>query len=334
MNRIFGMITLAALLAVGSASCKKNTETKASFSFELPAVEGFSADEGRAYIDLSDGKMKWYDGDMMMIYSVDGTNTTPQTELYVAVPGSTGKTSTNFVGNAINAGSLGYFAFYPASKAVSVSADNCATFKVESTQTYNHELNIYGGRGIMDPRGVVAASTCTVDNGSANPLTLNHIFGFVNVRVKDLTTGGDTKYVRSVTIKDNRLNLTGEMTIEIPAITTDRLNYLKDLGASYASGSMDAEVYMSNLSAKLQEMGYSSRPNGDEVTLNCEGDAVPIDGSNTYFIIPLRPGALIGSFTITVTFDDADHTSLSKTYSDKSYIVRPGRFSNIQFTIE
>ena len=329
MNRIFGMITLAALLAVGSASCKKNTETKASFSFELPAVEGFSADEGRAYIDLSDGKMKWYDGDMMMIYSVDGTNTTPQTELYVAVPGSTGKTRTNFVGNTIDAGSLGYFAFYPASKAVSVSADNCATFKVESTQTYNHELNIYGGRGIMDPRGVVAASTCTVDNGSANPLTLNHIFGFVNVRVK---TGGDTKYVRSVTIKDNRLNLTGEMTIQIPAITTGRLNYLKDLGANYANGSIDADAYMSALSAKLQEMGYSSRPNGDEVTLNCEGDAVQIDGSNTYFIIPLRPGALIGSFTITVTFDD--NTFVEKTYNDKSYIVRPGRFVNIQFTIE
>lgn len=330
MNRIFGMITLAALLAVGSASCKKNNTTNSSFTFALPTVEGFVADEGKAYIDINDGsKMKWYDGDEMMIYSVDATNTTPSMGVFTADAGVTGATLAHFNGPSLEAGSYGYFAFYPASKAVSVAADNYATFKVEKTQTYDHNLNIMSGRGIMDPRGVVAASTCTMLNGSVTT-TLKHIFGFANVRVK-----GATKKVKSVSITDNKLHLTGNMTIQIPAITETNLSTLQTLGANYASGAINESSYMSQLSACLQSMGYSSQPNGNVVTLDCtdyEGGAVPIEATNNkYFIIPLRPGALLGSFTITLTYDNDDTQSFN--FNDKKYIIRPGKFSNIQITL-
>ena len=330
------MITLAALLAVGSASCKKNNTTNSSFTFALPAVEGFSADEGKAYIDIADNsRMKWYDGDKMMIYSVDATNTTPSMGVFTADAGVTGATLAHFNGPSLEAGSYGYFAFYPADKAVSVAADNYATFKVEKTQTYDHNLNIMSGRGIMDPRGVVAASTCTMLNGSVTT-TLKHIFGFANIKVK--STSGATKNVKSVSITDNKLHLTGNITIQIPAINDVNLSTLQTLGENYANGTITEESsYMSQLSACLQSMGYSSQPNGNVVTLDCtdyEGGAVPITDKNKFFIVPLRPGALLDSFTITLTYDNGDTEDFDfNGNTDRQYIIRPGWFSNIQITL-
>lgn len=332
MNRIFGMITMAALLAVGSASCKKNTETNASFKFALPAVEGFSADEGKAYIDIADNsQMKWYDGDEIMVYSVDKDNTTPVTSVFVADAGCTGSTEAHFGGSPLPVGSYGYFAFYPASKAVSVAAGNYATFKVDSTQTYSHELNIMDGRGIMDPRGVVAASSCSMLDGSVH-VSLKHIFGYANIKVK--STSGATKNVKSVSIKDKKLGLTGNITINIPAITDERLSGLQTLGTKYANNQITQDDYLNQMGDILHAMGYSSRPNGNVVTLNCEGGAVPITNKNKFFIVPLRPGALIGDFTITLTYDNGDTKKFEfDGNTDRQYIIRPGWFSNIQLTI-
>lgn len=335
MNRFFGVITLAALLAVGSASCKKNNTTNSSFTFALPAVEGFSADEGKAYIDIADNsRMKWYDGDEMMIYSVDATNTTPSMGVFTADAGVTGALWAHFNGPSLEAGSYGYFAFYPASKAGSVAADNYATFIVGDRQTYTHDLNFEGtsmaGRAIMDPRGVVAASTCAMLNGSVNT-TLNHIFGFANIKVK--ATSG-TKKVTSVKIEDKKLHLTGDMTIQIPAITDARLSALQTLGTKYAAGTIEEATYMIQLNGILHEMGYSSKPNGNVVTLDCsdyEGGAVPITDKNKFFIVPLRPGALLGDFTITLTYDNGQSQEFN--FNDKQYIIRPGWFSNIQIML-
>jgi len=337
MKRVFGMMTLAALLAVGSVSCKK-AETNSSFTFGLPTVEGVWADEGKAYIDMVDGnKMKWYDGDQMMIYSVDATNTTPTTGVFTADAGSTGATVAHFNGPQMTAGSYGYFAFYPADKAVSVSADNYATFEVGNTQTYDKNLNFtgsYAGRILMDPRGVVAASTCALLNGNTTVM-LNHIFGFANVRVK--STSGATKNVKSVSIRDNKKNLTGEITIQIPAITDARLSALQTLGTNYANGSITQEAYLSQLNSILHEMGYSAQPNGNVVTLDCSdyaGGAVPINNKNKYFFIPLRPGALIDSFTVTLTYDDNTTKEFNfNGNTDRQYVIRPGWINNIQVEI-
>lgn len=121
MNRTIGMMCLAALLAVGATSCKKNnTEKTASFTFELPALEGNPfADDERGYVDITDGnQLKWWEGDQMMVYSVDATNTTPETAVYTAASGCQGTQVATFSGDMLDKGSYGYFAFYPAERLV------------------------------------------------------------------------------------------------------------------------------------------------------------------------------------------------------------------------
>ena len=192
-KRFVGVMCMAALLAVGSTSCKKDNGTN-SFTFALPAVEGFQADDEKAYIDIADNsRMKWWEGDQMMVYSVDATNTVPVTAVYTADAGCQGATLAHFTGEVISQGSYGYFAFYPYEKAGRVEEGNRAYFNVGPTQNYNADLNFAGtsmaGRAFMDPKGVVAASTCQSVTGSVT-VTLKHIFGFANVKIKDLQNTG------------------------------------------------------------------------------------------------------------------------------------------------
>ena len=336
-NRIVGMMCMAALLAVGSASCKKNDTTKtSSFTFELPAVEGFSDEEGRAYIDIADAsKMKWWEGDVIKVYSVDETNTTPVMADFTAESGCSGKTNAKFTGDQLTKGSKGYFAFYPSNKAVSVSEGNLGTFKVTAEQAYDPALNFAGtsmaGRAFMDPQGVVGACPCDVLNGSANG-TIKHIFGFANVRVKDTSGATAGKKVTSITITDNNLHLTGNITVNIAELTTARLDALKALGNNYYNGNVGAEAYMTQLKSILDQIDYTSVPDpeANTVTLDCSAADVTLATINKYFIIPLRPGALLKDFVVTVNFDNQTYQDFN--FNDKMYIIRPGTFSNIQCT--
>jgi len=334
-NRVIVVMCIGALLAVGSASCKKNDTTKtSSFTFELPAVEGFSAEEGKAYIDIAaSSQMKWWDGDKIKVYSVDATNTTPVTADFTAEAGCSGKTVAKFTGEDLTKGSYGYFAFYPYDKAVSVAEGNLGTFNVSAMQTYNPALNFAGtsmaGRAFMDPQGVVGACPCDVLNGSANGV-IKHIFGFANVKIKDTSSATAGKKVTSVTITDNNMHLTGNITVNIAELTTARLEALKALGTNYYNGNVGAEAYMAQLNEILHEIDYTSVPDGNSVTLDCSAADVTLASVNKFFIIPLRPGALVKDFTVTVEFDDK--TSQDFNFNDKMYICRPGTFSNIQCT--
>lgn len=328
-KRFVGVMCMAALLALGSTSCKKDNGTT-SFSFALPTVEGFQVDDEKAYIDIADGsKMKWWEGDQMMIYSVDATNTVPVTAVYTADEGCQGSTLAYFRGDLIPQGSYGYFAFYPYEKAGEVVEGNRAYFNVGPTQNYNPELNFAGtsmaGRAFMDPKCVVAASTCQAINGTAT-VNLKHIFGYANVKIKDLNNTG--KKVKKVTITDPNVNLTGEMSIVIPEITDARLNALQTMGTNYYNtGNEDA--YMATLTSTLQEMGYEATGNGHSVTLDCSNADITLTNTNKFFIIPLRPGCLLKNFTITVTYDN-DQTRVFEFGADKHNIIRPGYFSNLQ----
>ena len=340
VTRIVGMMCLTALLAVGCISCKKNDKaTTSSFTFTLPEVEGFAEDDSKAYIDFASSNypMKWWEGDALKIYSVDATNTTPTVVTYDMEEGGSGKVTANFSGDEIEKGSYGYFAFYPATKFVSVSEGNFGTFKVEETQTFNPDMSFAGtsvaGRVFMDPQCAVAASTCDILNGGMVSATMNHIFGFANVRLKDMSGATSGKKVAKVEITDNTVNLTGNMTINIPEITTTRLNDLKTLGTNYSTANTSYDSYMVSLNNTLHDMGYSTEPNGKKVALvNCAaaGDAAKLTSSNKLFIISLRPGALLKGFSVKVTFDD--NTSKTFDFNDFKYIIRPGVVTNIQCT--
>ena len=337
VSRIIGMMGLAAVMAV-SASCKKNNETTSSFTFEMPAVEGFVADDSKAYIDISASNtpIKWMDGDRLRVYSVDATNTTPVTGEFTAEEGATGKTKVNFLGEQLEKGSYGYFAFYPYEKSLEPEANNVGVFEVSNDQVYDPALEelfantSMAGKAFMDPKCIVSAATCDVLNGHAIA-SMRHIFGMANVRIKDLSATGTTKTVKKVAIMDNNLHLTGVMRITLPEITEARLQALKTLGKNYANGTVNEEAYWTTLKPMLSDMGYNAEGEGNVIELDCSANGgVELSSTNKYFIIPVRPGALLKEFTVLVTYDNNQVRAFS--FNDKKYISRPGTFSNIQIT--
>ena len=329
-NHFFGMICMAALLVV-SASCKKDKpETVSSFEFSLPTIEGASPFEEKAYVDLVANKMKWYNGDQIMVYSLDEDYTQSTMAVYDGDAELTGSTVAHFTGTPIEKGSLGYFAFYPASKAGSeIEAGNRAYFNVGATQNYVSDLfegTSYAGRIFMDPQSAVCASTADMIVPYVQT-TMKHIFGFVTIKLKD--SGNSGKKVKSVSITDNNMHLTGSISLQIPALTESILNGMKTLGQNYLAGSVNAESYASSLNGYLQQIGYMSDPDGYTVTLDCSAaNGVQITSSNKFFLMTLRPGALMKGFTITVTYDD-NNTATFTAAADKKYIVIPGTYTNI-----
>ena len=327
VNHFFGMMCMAALLVVGASSCNKdNKQPVSSFDFELPAIEGTSPFEGeKAYVDLVANKLKWYEGDQVMVYSIDQDYTNSQTAVYDGEANMSGQTTTHFTGTPLNQGSEGFFVFYPADKAsTTITEGNRATFSVGATQAHTTDLytgTAYAGRIFMDPQGVVAASTCDAQVNA----TMKHIFGFVTVKVKDTNNSG--KKVTSVAITDNNMHLTGSISIKIPQLTESILNGMKTLGQNYKNGSVDAESYATTLNNYLQQIGYESNPEGNTVTLTCP--AAEITSAYKYFTIPLRPGALMKGFTVTLTYDDNTTESKAFDAAAKEYIVIPGTYTNI-----
>lgn len=326
-----GMMFMAALLAIGATSCKKDDpKTVSSFDFMLPDVEGVSPlAEGKAYIDLTNNKMKWFDGDQMRIYSLDADWTKSKTAVFGAESGITGQTQAHFSGAPLEKGSLGYFAFYPVSKSsATIEEGNRASFNVDKTQYHQTDLyagTSYSGLIFMDPTCIVGAATCDVIEPNVVG-TLKHIFGFVTVRVKD--SGNSGKKVTKVTIKDSNLHLTGSISVVIPNLTDAILNNMKSLGQQYKAGSI-TDAYWPTLNGYLQQIGYLNNPDGNEITLDCTStNGVQINNSYKFFFMPIRPGALMKGFTVTLTYDNND-TQTFTVGADKKYIVIPGTYTNI-----
>jgi hypothetical protein len=341
VTKIFGMMCMASVLAIGASSCNKdNTKTVSSFNFSLPAIEGENPfeDDSKAYIDMVDGVMKWYDGDEMMIYTIDEDVTNSRAAVYTSKTGITGATQAQFAGPHLAEGSEGFFAFYPASKAsTTITEGNRVSFNVGGTQ--NHVTDLFAntaraGRIFMDPQGFVGASTCDMI-GHTVSASLKHIFGYINVRIKDTNVSG--RRLKSVTITDNQMHLTGSMSVCLPAVKSADLDAMKQLGENFKSNG-NVATYMAGLESKLQEIGYMSEPDAtSSVTLNVdaanEGMGATIDGSYRFFLMPLRPGALIGNFTVTLKFMEGDDVIINVP-ANKKYISIPGYYTNVSIDLK
>lgn len=342
VTKFFGMMCMAAILALGASSCKKETTTVSSLKVSLPTIEGESGinDDSKAYIDMTDNYMKWYEGDNVMMYSIDEDYTKSEAMVFVGETGITGQRAAEFRGYAMPQGSYGFFAFYPASKAsTQIAEGNRVTFNVGDTQECKTDLFAstgYAGRIYMDPTGFVGAAPCSVIEPYAN-FSLKHIFGYYNVRVKNtsLSNNQEGGRLKSVTIKDNSKYLTGTMSINIPALTTEDLEAMKQLGVNYkANGNM--ETYMTKLQEALQRIGYSATAGGHEVTLDCSqansGNGATITNKNKFFLMPLRPGALLDDFTITLKFYDRADVTVNVP-ANKEYISIPGYYTIISIDL-
>lgn len=336
MKRIFSTVCLIALVALVATSCKKKTDEVSSLHFTLEEVKGFEADDDtKGYIDIDDLQMKWNEGDCIMVYNIDDDDYLQSVaEEWVADEGSEGKIGTQFHGVAVGEMIDMYYFFYPASKASgNLQQGNRETFTVEQHQTYNEKLGSNGKPMRFDPNSLVLA--CLVDGPLyQHSYTLNHIFGFLNVKLKGNLTG---KYVEKVEVTDNMWNLWGTMSLNISqSISPATFNeYMQNLIDSNGTG--DAyETYLANMSSYLQSIGYIAQGVGKTIILDCGhangGNGVAAETKN--FFIALRPGALYKGFTVKVTFKGgATATKVVNEAEAMSKLIKPGTFSNVSVQV-
>ena len=294
--KMIGMACLLGAFAFAGSSCKKNNETT-SVQVSMPVVAETTVDAEKAYIDYYDDmQMKWSAGDEIMVYNLNSDYTQSEAEVYTLASGAN-TTVGNFHGDKAMSAEMdaGYYVFYPASKVVNypLGPNNTQTFEVPAEQTYNGET--------MDPTSLVMA--CKPTTGTFNEFNLDHIFGFIDVRLK-----GNTKSVQSVELTDNAFNLTGNVSLELPLVNRDNLLALQ---AACTNSTVTWEAYQATMISTLQAMGYTSEPTGKSITLNCGG--VQLKASEyTHFIFSLRPGCLAKGFVVKVTYTDGTSEVVNK----------------------
>lgn len=268
--KMIGMACLLGAFAFAGSSCKKNNNETTSVKVNLPVVAETTVDGEKAYIDYSAGNvMKWSAGDQIMVYNLDEADyTQSEAEVYTLYNGAETQVA-DFRGKNLSAMKDSYYIFYPASKVVNypLGPNNTQTFEVPAEQTYNGET--------MDPTSLVMA----YKNTALNNFNLDHIFGFIDLRMKG------TKSVQSIELVDNAFNLTGNVSLELPMVNTTNL---LDLQAA-CTGTGTWEAYQATMISTLQAMGYTSEPTGKSITLNCGGVQLN-NNTPTHFIISLRPG--------------------------------------------
>ena len=348
--KIIGMMCMGAMLFLGASSCKK-TEKVSSFNIGLPAIEGESgiSDDSKAYMDLIANDMKWYEGDNVMIYSIDEDHTQSQAYVFHGDENITGASIAHFTGYYMAEGSEGFFAFYPTTKAsTEIRHDNYVTFNVGETQKHETDLfanTSYAGRIFMDPRCVVAAATCDVVDHSAQ-FNLQHIFGYYNVRIKNtgVADGVVDKRLKSVTITDNSLHLTGSMSVMLDKVKSADLAGMRQYGLNYRdnlpSGTetgTSAAQYWAGINETLQHIGYIGNGTGFSVTLDCSAadnsKGAPITNKNKFFLMALRPGALMNGFTITLTYMDNTYNEFT-VGANRKCISIPGYYTVISIDLK
>jgi hypothetical protein len=328
VSTIIGTVCMTVLMAVSASSCKKNdTKALSSIDCTLPSIEGVSPlEEEKAYIDMMDGQIKWCENDKLMVYSIDEDYTKSQTTIFDLDPRSIGQSNGHFSGTELEAGSVGYFMFYPAGKASpSIGANNRAYFNVTATQEHTTDLyagTSYAGRIFEDHGCIVAASTC---NHAADG-TLNHIFGYLSLRLKD--SAGSGRKVNSVTITDLNHYLTGTISVEIPKLSWNFAAAMKTLGQQYKAGT-NLSTYAATLNDYLHQIGYIPEQVGHTMTLDCSATGgVEIINKNKYFMMAVRPGALMNGFTVIVSFTEGI-PAIFEVPANNQNITIPGTYTNI-----
>ena len=306
--KMIGMACLVGAFAFAGSSCKKNNNNNTSINVNMPRVEVSSVDGDRAYIDYFDGNiMKWSEDDQVMFYNLNSDYTKSVRNIYTIYDG-VGTTGGYFNGGNMGAAqNVGYYAFYPASMVVNhnIGSGNSQTFEVPASQNYNVNS--------MDPTSLVMAVKGFAPTEDFN---LKHIFGFVNLRLKG------TKCVDKIIITDNAFNLNGNITLDIPSITSTTAGTLETICDGLADYNVDYEMVWAQFNQMLTDMNYTSEPGDKTMTLDCSGvygvDLYPDNYTN--FIFTLRPGALHQGFRVKVEYTDGSSDIFDKyNYGTQAY---------------
>ncbi len=313
MSRFFSVACLAGSMVLLASSCNKNEETS-QVTINLPQMEEEADFDGdRMYIDFNQGNTyKWNGNDEVMFYNLDAADGTQTIKaIYTSGAGAEGQTNAIFTGDNLGAKKDHFFAFHPVSMLANGDAaldvDNFETFTVDNEQQYT----LVKGKPTVDP----SAMACACETDNVKSFKMNHIFGVLRLKLKGVKT------VQSLELIDNTHNLSGNVTMKLHEVNMATFSNLMN---AYASDYNNTELTPEDLAAYLQQLGYSSEPEGKTITLDC-GDGVALsETTQTHFFFVLRPGALIDGFKVNVYFTDGSNDAIEYPNHNPAQCIKAG----------
>lgn len=303
VTRLSCMLFIMGAMVMAS-SCKKQETTE---TIDVTAAKWQTEDDSRIYIDFAAQHVFWDDGDQINVYNVDfnnGLNSVCQV-FTNATGGGYGVEHAKFTGPSVGRLKDSYYIFYPTTiakyEAEFPNADNREKFTIPDEQDLNTYINEEGGESYtVDRNAIVQAYKGT----TLRNFQLQNIFGVARFYIK----GSNNLKIDHVELIDNEHNITGTVSLKIPAVSTDSLNKLMGY---YASG--DATNFAAYwASYVINDLGYYTNypDHGKKITLNCRinGEALPLLGAENYrsIFFGVRPGALNQGFKLKIYFEGGD----------------------------
>lgn len=319
-------ICMSALAFLALTACNKEKDNSVAVAWPDMAVENENGNE-RAYIDLTSNKGYYEEDDQMIFFNIDELE--PRNSKYAMYTASYTGSNVPFNRTAGELGDCidGFYGFYPGEDVNTdmLTVNNKATFPVASSQQYR---TVNGVPAI--PKG--ALYQCVKITGEKNidgiDFTTLNICGLLRLKLSSSVAG---KQVSKITLHDDLVNLSGNVTVTIPEVNDSELSsWFYTTNGGY---NPQNPAYMEAFGQYLSGIGYSMEGGSHELELLFDEEDSPIlstDASNpTVFLIVVRPGGLQpNNNTVTVEFTDG-----TKCITSCGNQIKPNKIMNMSRTM-
>ena len=325
VTRLSCMLFIMGAMVMAS-SCKKQETTE---TIDVTAAKWQTEDDSRIYIDFTAQHVFWDDGDQVNVYNVDFNNGLNSVcKVFTnATGGGFGVEHAKFTGPSVGRLKDSYYIFYPTILTkhdgltfTFPNADNREKFTIPTEQHLGTYIDQYGEEyHTVDRNAIVQAYKGT----SLRSFQLQNIFGVARFYLK----GSTSLKIDHAELIDNEHNITGTVSLKIPAVSIDSLNKLMGY---YASG--DATNFAAYwASYVINDLGYYTNypDHGKMITLNCRinDEPLPMFGPMNYvsLFFGVRPGALNQGFKLKVYFEGDQAVYINDWYevNDPNECIKP-----------
>ena len=319
-------ICMSALAFLALTACNKEKDNSVAIAWPDMAVENENGNE-RAYIDLTSNQGYYEAGDQLIFFNID--ENTPGNSKYAMYTASSTGSNVPFNKTAGELGDCidGFYGFYPGQVVNTdmLTVNNKATFPVASSQQYR---TVNGVPAI--PEGALYQCVKITGKNTLNGLgitTLN-ICGLLRLKLSSSVAG---KQVSKITLHDDLVNLSGNVTVTIPKVNDSELNsWFYTTAGGY---NPENSAYMEAFGRYLSGIGYSMEGGSHDLELRFDKEDSPIlstDANNpTVFLMVVRPGGLQPNHnTVTVEFKDG-----TKCTTSCGNQIKPNKIMNMSRTM-
>ncbi len=322
VTRLSCMLFIMGAMVMAS-SCKKQETTE---TIDVTAAKWQTEDDSRIYIDFTAQHVFWDDGDQVNVYNVDFNNGMNSVcKVFTnATGGGFGVEHAKFTGPSVGRLKDSYYIFYPTTiakyEAEFPNADNREKFTIPTEQHLGTYIDQYGEEyHTVDRNAIVQAYKGT----SLRSFQLENIFGVARFYLK----GSTSLKIDHAELIDNEHNITGTVSLKIPAVSTDSLNKL--MGYYAAGDATNFAAYWA--SYVINDLGFYTNydDHGKMITLNCRinGEPLPMVGPLNYvsLFFGVRPGALNQGFKLKVYFEGDQAVYINDWYevNDPNECIKP-----------